>query len=86
MCTCVWNSLLNTWTPALTPHTPQALILMEWPSHKGCAVMDIEYYLKVKNPCQIKIHLMREMLEINSHVYYFDSLAIVRKKHIRLAI
>ena len=48
--------------------------------------MDIEYYLKVKNPCQIKIHLMREMLEINSHVYYFDSLAIVRKKHIRLAI
>ena len=41
---------------------------------------------KSKNPCQIKIHLMREMLEINSHVYYFDSLAIVRKKHIRLAI
>ena len=30
--------------------------------------MDIEYYLKVKNPCQIKIHLMREMLEIENEI------------------
>ena len=47
---------------------------------------DTEYYLKVKNSCQIKIQLKRYTLEINSHVYYFNSLAIVRKKHIKLAI
>ena len=38
-CICVWNSLLEIWTLALTPHIPQALILVEWPPHQGCAVV-----------------------------------------------
>ena len=31
----MWNSLLKTWTPTLTPHTPQAFILVQWPPHNG---------------------------------------------------
>ena len=34
---------LKTWTPALTPHTLQVLILVEWPSHERCAV--VKYFI-----------------------------------------
>ena len=33
------GSLLETWTPALAHYTLQAFILVEWPSHQGCAVV-----------------------------------------------
>ena len=38
-CICVWSFLLNTWTLTLAPHTPQTLILVEWPSYQGCTVV-----------------------------------------------
>ena len=37
----MWSFFLKTWTLTLTSHTPQVLILVEWPSHQGCAVMAI---------------------------------------------
>ena len=35
----VWSFLLDTWTLLVTFHTPQTLILVEWPLHQGCAVI-----------------------------------------------
>ena len=29
-------------TPALTPHTPQTFILIEWQSHQMCAVVTLK--------------------------------------------
>ena len=43
----MWSSLLETWTPALAPHTPQILILVEWPSHQGCAVVSIRVQILI---------------------------------------
>ena len=37
MCVKLSSGNLN---PALTPHTPQALILVEWPSYQGCVVVN----------------------------------------------
>ena len=27
--------------PTPTPHTPQVLILVEWPLHQGCVVLEV---------------------------------------------
>ena len=35
------SSLLESWTMALTPVTPQVPILLEWPLHQGCAVVRV---------------------------------------------
>ena len=41
VCVCVKLPFLETWTPILTFHTPQTLILLEWLSHIECAVIPI---------------------------------------------
>ena len=40
----MWSSLLETWTPNLTPDTPQELILVKWPSYQEYAVVEIVQY------------------------------------------
>ena len=43
----MWSSLLQTWTSALSLHTPQTLIPVEWPLHQEFAVVPLNLLIKL---------------------------------------
>ena len=73
----MWNSLLETWTLALAPHTPQALILMKWPPHQGYTVVAESIF----NRCKLLIFTQKKNKRASEHVQraYLDASTIYKR-------
>ena len=60
----MWSSLLEIWTLALTPHTPQTLILMKWPLHQG-------YVMVTSINCQKVTTFLGKHIHIPNTIIFF---------------